>query len=89
MPCRYGTTPEERILVELVEADIEIGFQLVDSLECWPAEASRMAAAIEDVYGNVLARVERLPVSERGKFEPLIEELRRAIHLALPPAAAD
>ena len=48
-----------------------------------------MAAAIEDVYANVLTRVERLPVGEREKLEPLIAELRRAIHLALPPAAAD
>ena len=88
MPCRYGATPEQRVLVELVEADIEIGFQLVDSLECWPADTSRLAAAIGDVYENVVARVERLPVSEREKFEPLIAELRRAIGRALPPSAA-
>ena len=71
------------MLVELVEADIEIGFQLVDMLEAWPEETSRLAAAVEDVYAGVLVRVERLQASERRNFEPLIREFRRAIDLAL------
>ena len=71
------------MLVELVEADIEIGFQLVDMLEAWPEERCRLAAAVEDVYAGVLARVERLQASERRNFEPLIREFRRAIDLAL------
>ena len=69
-----------------MEADIEIGFQLVDMLEDWPAEAARLEAAFEGVYAGVLARVERLPAGERESFKPLIMELRRAIHLALPPS---
>jgi hypothetical protein len=71
----------------LVEADIEIGFQLVDMLESWPAEESRLAAAIEGVYADVIARVNRLQPSERENFEPLVTELRRAIDLALPPSS--
>jgi len=86
MPCRYGCTPEHRVLVEMVEADIEIGFQLVDMLEAFPGSTSRLAAAIEDVYAAVLARVARLPPSERENFQPLIAELHRAIDLALPPS---
>jgi hypothetical protein len=70
-----------------VEADIEIGFRLVDMLESWPAESSRLVAAIEDVYADVLARVNRLQPSERKNFEPLVTELRRAINLALPPSS--
>jgi hypothetical protein len=87
LPCRYGSTPERRIVVEMVEADIEIGFRLVDVLESWPAEKSRLAAAIEDVYADVLARLDRLQTSERESFGPLVTELRRAINLALPPAS--
>ena len=84
MPCRYGSTPEHRVLVELVEADIEIGFRLVDMLEALPGESTRLAAAVEDVYAGVLTRVQRLQPPERENFEPLITELRRAIDLALP-----
>ena len=70
----------------MVEADIEIGFRLVDMLDSWPAETS-LVAAIEDVYAEVLARVNRLPVPEQENFEPLVTELRRAINLALPPSS--
>jgi hypothetical protein len=68
----------------LAEAGIEIGFQLADVLQAWPAEAPRLAAALEDVYADVVARVGRLPESERESFAPLVIELRRAISLALP-----
>jgi len=87
VPCRYGATPEHRVLVELVEADIEIGFRLVDMLEALPGETSGLTAAVEDVYAGVLARVKRLQSPERENFEPLITELRRAIDLALPPSS--
>ena len=76
-------------MVELVEADIEIGFQLVDMLEVWPAESARLMSDVEDVYADVQRRVLGLPPEERKNFEPLIGELRRAIDLAKaePPAA--
>jgi len=41
----------------LVEADIEIGFQLVDMLEVWPAEGARLISNVEDVYADVQARL--------------------------------
>jgi hypothetical protein len=71
----------------LVEADLEIGFRLVDMLESWPAETPRLLAAIEDVYADVLARVNRLQPAEGENFGPLLRELRRAINLARPPSA--
>lgn len=71
----------------MAEADIEIGFQLVDMLESWHGETSRLVAAIEDVYAAVVARVNRLKLSERENFAPLVAELRRAIDLALPPSS--
>ena len=72
-------------MVELVEADIEIGFRLVDMLEALPGEKFGLASAVEGVYADVLARVKRLEPLERESFEPLVTELRRAINLALPP----
>jgi hypothetical protein len=69
-----------------VEADIEIGFCLVDLVESCPADAARLVANAEEVYQDVLARLTRLQPSERGSFEPLVTELRRAIDLALPPS---
>jgi len=85
MPCRYGTAPDHRVSVELVEADIEIGFCLVDLVESCPSDASRLVANAEEVYEDVVTRLTRLEPSEQSNFEPLVTELRRAIDLALQP----
>ena len=65
MPCRYGTAPDHRVSVELVEADIEIGFYLVDLVVSCPADAARLVANAEEVYEDVLARITRLEPAER------------------------
>jgi hypothetical protein len=85
MPCRYGTAPDHRVSVELVEAAVEIGFCLVDLVESCPADAARLVANAEQVYEDVLTRLTRLDPFERSSFAPLVTELRRAIDLALPP----
>jgi hypothetical protein len=85
MPCRYGSSPEHRVRVELVEADLEIGFNLVDLGECNPADSIRLLADAEQVYRDILGRLKRLQPSEECKFQPLVTELRRAIDLALLP----
>ena len=71
-----------------MEADIEIGFRLVDLVDSWPAETARLVADAEEVYADVLARLNRLQPAERENFEPLVAELRRAIDIALPPSSA-
>jgi len=86
LPCRYGATPDHRIQVELVEADIEIGFRLVDSVQSRPADVVRLLSDAEGVYRDALTRIERLEPPERASFQPLIAELRRAIDLAAGPA---
>jgi hypothetical protein len=86
MPCRYGTNPEHRVRIELVEADLEIGFNLVDLSASNPDDCRRVLAEAERVYGEILTRIQRLEREEAGKFEPLVTELRRAIDLALPQA---
>src|SRR4249920_777729 len=60
MPCRYGAAPDHRVSVELVEADIEIGFCLVDLVESCPSDASRLVANAEEVYEDVVTRLTRL-----------------------------
>jgi len=85
MPCRYGAAPGHRVSVELVEADIGIGFCLVDLVESCPADAARLVANAEEVYEDTLSRITRLEPAERSSFRPLVTELRRAIDLALQP----
>ncbi|MDR3700773.1 MAG: hypothetical protein P4L56_14105 [Candidatus Sulfopaludibacter sp.] len=84
MPCRYGTSPDHRVRVELVEADLEIGFSLVDLVESCPSQTARLVSDAEEIYQDVLARLQRLEDSERQSFEPIVAELRRAIDLTPP-----
>ena len=72
----------------MVEADIEIGFRLVEMLESWSGEKSGLEGAMEAAYAGALARVHRLPLPEQENFAPLIGELRRAMNLAAPPSSA-
>jgi hypothetical protein len=87
MPCRYGASPEHRIMTELVEADFEIGFNLVDLAEETPDQAPRLLADAENVFADILARLKGLSSSEGESFVPLVTELRRAIDLASSHAA--
>lgn len=82
MPCRYGSTPEHRVRIELIEADLEIGFNLVDLSGSSPANSTRLLSDAEQVYDDILARLKRLEPSEESNFRPLVAELRRAIDLA-------
>ncbi len=82
MPCRYGSSPEHRVRVELVEADLEIGFNLVDLAQCNPSDSPRVLADAERAYNDILARLKRLDPSDDSRFRPLVSELRRAIDLA-------
>ena len=84
MPCRYGTTPDRRVRVELVEAGLESGFSLLDLVECCPSQTARLLNDAEAVYQDVLTRLARLENSDRCSFEPLVAELRRAIDCAPP-----
>ena len=82
MPCRYGSTPDHRVRVEMVEADLEIGFSLIDMVETFPGDRTRLVADAEQVYAGIFARLNRFEPAQRENFEPLVRELRRAIDLA-------
>jgi len=81
LPCRYNTTPEHRIAVELVEADLEIGFQLIELAASDRANAKRILKDAEDVYQDILSRVAKFEPADRESFGPLVSELRREINL--------
>lgn len=76
-----------RIEVEFVEADVEMGFNLVDmaEAECGrgnPVLASRVLEDAEDVFDDIQRRLQRLDAGNQGCFGPLVGELRREIDLA-------
>lgn len=85
-PCGPGASA--RIPVELVEADFEIAFNLVDMAETEAslgdrARASRAIDDAEEVFRDIETRLLRLGTPGSQPFTPLVGELRREIDLAL------
>ena len=77
----------ERMRVQFAEADIEIGFSLVDMAEGETirgdyARAIRILEDADHVFCDIQQTLRRLTVSDRGPFGPLVGELHRAIGLA-------
>src|SRR5262245_16936189 len=84
-PC--GGRSSDRIAVDLVEADFEIGFNLVDIVEAeagWgdPLRAARVLQDAEDVFVDIEQRLIRLGTDGSQAFAGLTDELRREIDLA-------
>lgn len=82
-----GPGSSERMAIELVEADCEIGFGLVDIAEMESDFGERELAvrALEDADKVVLdieQRLVRLAERNRTPFGPLVGELRRQISRA-------
>lgn len=84
----------DRFPVELVEADVEIGFNLADMAELESGLgnrgfASRVLLNAENVFRDIEQRLPRLGDRDRGCFGPLVAELRRKIDqvkMLNPPA---
>jgi hypothetical protein len=79
-----GFDKRDRIEVGFVEADVEIGFNLVDmaQAECErgnPLLATRVLEDAEDVFTDIQQRLDRLGPTETGHFGALVGELRREI----------
>jgi hypothetical protein len=77
----------DRIEVEFVEADVEIGFNLVDlaQQESGSGDASCLARILGDADGvldDIDHRLPHLSNADRASFGPLIAELRREVELA-------
>jgi len=82
-----GALLRHRKDVEFVEADVEIGFSLVDMAESESSAGNRLLAArvlqdADGVFQDIERRLERAGPRERGPFVPLVEELRRVMDRA-------
>jgi hypothetical protein len=79
-----GRKLADRILIELIEADVEIGFALVDEAKAYrasgqPEFSSRALLDAEDVVADIERRLQGLDGSESDPFGPLLAELRNEI----------
>ena len=77
----------ERISKELIEADFEIAFNLVDmageeSTQGEFASATRALHDAEDVFADIERRLTVINDYDRQSFAPLLGELKRALGLA-------
>ena len=82
-----GSPLRNRVEVEFVEADVEIGFNLVDLAEREfqsgdSSVAERVLRDADDVLQDIEQRLARLDGAVRERFRPLVEELRREVCVA-------
>jgi hypothetical protein len=87
MPQPNPRRVSDRILTELIEADIEIAFRLVDLAEDYVREGGLASAvrAIHDadeVLLDIRRRLDEMGSEKGWPFDTLLEEVRRAIALA-------
>lgn len=82
-----GRTVAEKIRIQLIEADVEIGFTLVDEANayraCGRAEFSQAVLQnAQAIIADIELRLRRLGDSQSGPFRPLLTELRNEIEAA-------
>ena len=80
-------TLADRILIELIEADVEIGFSLVDEAKEYrasgqPEFSARVLQAAEDTVVDIEHRLQRLGEPNSLPFGSLVIELRNEIAAA-------
>jgi hypothetical protein len=78
--------PRDRLEVGFVEADVEIGFNLVD-LAGEPSNSANSARILADAAGvldDIDLRLTRLGDADRASFAPLVAELRRELAALRP-----
>jgi hypothetical protein len=73
-----------KILVQLIAADVEMGFALVDEAKAYrasgqPEFSSRVLQVAEDTVADIERRLQQLGNPESGPFHPLVTELRNEI----------
>lgn len=94
MSREIGPGLSDRMAVEFVEADCEIGFSLVDMAEAGSNSGDRESAMLaladaDRIIADIEERLPRLREEKRLPFGPLLSELRREIEMArrhVPPA---
>lgn len=83
----YPGAGVRRVSVDVLEADADIGFSLVDMAEAERriedfVAASRALQEAENVYSGIKVRMARLSGEQCAGLEGLLGELRRAIDAA-------
>jgi hypothetical protein len=74
----------DQVLVQLVEADVDIGFGLVDQAKAYRANgqaefSSRALQEAESIVLDIERRLQSLGEDEAGPFAALVAELRNEI----------
>ena len=87
MPQSHRRKASQQVLIQLLEADVEMGFALVDVAlkEFLRGNESHSLRALQEAEGviqDIEQRLARLRSDESDPFRPLVEELRREIDAA-------
>jgi hypothetical protein len=77
----------DQVLIQLIEADVDIGFGLVDEAKAYratgqPDYGSRALRDADDIVVDIEHRLQQLGHSESEPFLPLVQELRTQINAA-------
>jgi hypothetical protein len=91
MPQRDKSGIGERVPRELIHADFDIAFSLVDMARVESGRdnvqlASQLLQKAERMLDDVQGRLLRLTASQKEEFEARCRELAQAIELVKPPA---
>ena len=87
VPNPMRRTASDQMMVQLVEADVEIGFGLVDEAKAYRARGqvefgTRALKEAEGIVVDIEQRLQRLGDAEAGPFHALVAELRNEIGIA-------
>ncbi len=84
MPHPIGRKVADKVTTQLIEADVEIGFALVDEAKAYnasgqPEFSSRVRHDAEEVIADIERRLRQLGDFASGPFHLLVSELRNEI----------
>ncbi len=83
MPQRDTSGIGERVPRELIEADFEVAFSLVEMAQSENKQlASQLLGKADGMLNDIRARLERMTPPQKAVFEKRCEELSRAIEVA-------
>ena len=87
MTDAYNHRASDRVRIELIEADVDMAFSLVDDAreEFHEGNAEFAHAALDHahkVVRDIEQRLAKLDPEHRAPFGPLLDELRKAIQAA-------
>ena len=87
MPDRTRRTADHQVLIQLIEADVDIGFGLVDDAKAYRigGRSEFLVRALQDaseIVADIERRLQQIGDSESAPFLPLVAELRNEIAAA-------